>query len=161
MRGTLLLSAGRSVLGPTRIQPVRWLTRERTRRGRRRLDSLWRRRGAWSRCWSLGRRRRAIAAQRLWQRLGSGPTLDRLRGLTNASGLARSRRRRLGPPIHLMLDGLYGLTAAPDLARNRWRRLGALLRLMRDCRRRLGALSRLEAWWLSRARALERARAEG
>ena len=61
----------------------------------------------------------------------------------------------------LALGGLYGLAAAPDLARNRWRRLGARFRLMRDCRRRFGALSRLEAWWLSRARALERARAEG
>src|SRR6266478_1215374 len=116
MRGTLLLSAGRSVLDPTRIQPVRWLTRERTRRGRRRLDSLWRRRGAWSRCWSLGRRRRAIAAQRLWQRLGSGPTLDSLRGLTTAYRLARNRWRRLRAPLGLTLDGLGGLSAAPWLA---------------------------------------------
>ena len=144
MRGTLLLGAGRSVLDPTRIQPVRWLTRERTRRGRRRLDSLWRRRGAWSRRWSLGRRRRAIAAQRLWQRLGSGPTLDRLRGLTNTSGLASSRRRRLGPPFHLMLDGLRGLTTAYRLARNRWRRLRAPLGLTLDG---LGGLS--AAPWLA------------
>ena len=144
MRGTLLLSAGRSVLDPTRIQPVRWLTRERTRRGRRRLDSLWRRRGAWSRCWSLGRRRRAIAAQRLWQRLGSGPTLDRLRGLSAASGLASSRRRRLGPPFHLTLDGLRGLTTAYRLARNRWRRLRAPLGLTLDG---LGGLS--AAPWLA------------
>ena len=133
MRGTLLLSAGRSVLDPTRIQPVRWLTRERTWRGRRRLDSLWRRRGARSRCWSRGRRRRAATAQRLRQGLGSGPALDRLRGLTTASGLARSRRRRLGPPFHLPLYGLrggpHGLTTAYRLTRNRWRRLRAPLGL--------------------------------
>ena len=137
MRGTLFLGAGRSVLDPTRIQPVRWLTRKRTRRGRRRLDSLWRRR------WSRGRRRRAITAQRLRQRLRSGPTLDRLRGLTTASGLARSRRRRLGPPFHLPLHGLRGLTTAYRLTRNRWRRLRAPLGLMLDGLGGLNAAPRL------------------
>ena len=76
-----------------------------------------------------------IALDHLQVVFGHQPVRHRLGGL---------RRRRLGPPFHLMLDGLRGLTTAYRLARNRWRRLRAPLGLTLDG---LGGLS--AAPWLA------------